>query len=122
MRHLGLGARHEPYRTQQEVDTEIRPNDGNDDDGEEMDDDDLQVSVDVDDSDNESEGEEELASGSNGDSEDSSDNLGYASFYSAAANIRISQCSTYSALTCPTQTLSSISPWQSDLPPTLSIL
>jgi len=80
MRHLGLGVGHEPYKMQQEVDTKIRPDDGNDDNGEEMDDDNLQVSVDVNDSDNESEGEEELASGSNSDSEDSSDNLGYASF------------------------------------------
>ena len=80
MRHLGLGVGHEPYRMQQEVNTEIGPDNGNDDNAEEMDDDNL--SVNVDNSNNESEGEEELASRSNGNSEDSdsSDDLGYASF------------------------------------------
>lgn len=83
MRHLGLGVGHDPEqcRTQQEVDTELGADDGNDDDTEEMDEDDLNV----DDSDNESEGEV-IASGSDNDSDAGSDDgcdsddLGYASF------------------------------------------
>ena len=85
MRHLGLGVGHGQYGTQQEVDAEIGPDNGNDEDAEEMDDDHL--SVDVDDSDNESEGEV-FASGSDDNSDDGSDegpgcdsdDLGYASF------------------------------------------
>jgi len=82
MRHFGHGVGHQQDGKQQE-ETEMGPVEGN------ADSDDTEIDlndINVDNSDEESEGEEELATGSNGDSDDcsdeggDSDDLGYASF------------------------------------------
>ena len=82
MRHFGHRVGHQQYRKQQE-ETEMGPVEGN----ANLDDTEIDLNdVNVDNSDKESEGEEELATGSNGDSDDcsdeggDSDDLGYASF------------------------------------------
>ena len=86
MRHSGHGVGHQQIGTQQEVEPERGP-EGDDDDTEEIDEheEQIDVDVDVDNSDKGSEGEE-LASESNDNLDDTSnegcdsDNLGYASF------------------------------------------